>query len=142
MSSLKFHLGSLWLFLPGLGLTVFCVYVFYRNLYPLFFWTKATGDITGNELRFVRSNDGNSYQVFEKATFTDDHGRIVEVVARSSAGSESDAVALEKTGKVTIYYDPRDSRRAMIFLWRDYLPLLMFPFALLLMYLGWPMETS
>lgn len=110
----------------------------HRNLYPVLYWTRTTGEVTGVEERFMESDDDNRYYIFEKATFTDLHGNKNEVVALSSAGAVGANFPAE--GEVTIFYDANNPAKARIFFWRDYLPLVMFPFGAFLAYLGWPIE--
>ena len=134
----KFHAVALFFFLPGAGLIVFCGFIMHRNLLPILTWTRTTGQITGFEERLME--DDVDYYIFEKATFTDLHGNKNEVFALSSAGAVG--ANLPAVGEVTIFYDANNPAKAQIFFWRDYLPLVVLPFGVLLAYLGWPIEKQ
>ena len=122
------------MFLSGLGLICFCCYVAYDNIYPVIFWTKAPGKIIGTTGHY----SADAYYEYEKAIFTDHTGKEREVIAKTSAG-ESD-FSWKASGDVTVYYDPADSSKATIFMWRNFLGILFLPFGMLLVFLGWPVE--
>lgn len=128
--------GSIML-LSGIGLVCFSLYSVYKNLYPIFFWEKTIGQITGTVQQY--DNSGEFY-VYEKASFVDKDGNPFEIVSGTSAGTTEGNIP--STGDVTIYYNPRNSREAVIFMWRNFLPVLMLPFGLLLIFLGWPLERK
>lgn len=128
--------GSIML-LSGVGLVCFSLYVLYRNLYPVIFWEKTSGKITGTEQRY--DNSGEFY-VFEKASYEDNQGHLFEIVSGTSAGTTE--ANMPSTGEVTIYYNPENSKEAVIFMWRNFLPIIMMPFGLLLIFLGWPIERT
>jgi hypothetical protein len=118
--------------LAGVGLIAFSVYVVYSNLYPVLFWKKATGKITG----LVEEWDDGEFYQYEKAIFSDHTGTEREVVSKTSAGLR-DYSAPEK-GEVWVYYDPEDPSRNMIFMARNFLGVIMLPFGLFLVFMGWP----
>lgn len=121
----------------GVGLVCFSLYSVYRNLYPVFFWEKTTGMLTGTVQQY--DNSGEFY-VYEKASYHDKEWKPFEIVSGTSAGTTDGNIP--STGEVTIYYNPRNSQQAMIFMWRNFLPILMLPFGFLLIFLGWPLEKS
>ena len=126
--------GSIML-LSGIGLVCFSLYSLYKNLYPVFFWEKTTGTITGTVEKY--DNSGEFY-VYEKASYNDKGGNPFEIVSGTSAGTTQGN--MPSTGEVTVYYNPRNSQEAVIFMWRNFLPIFMLPFGLLLIFLGWPLE--
>jgi hypothetical protein len=125
--------GSLVL-LSGAGLIIFSVYFAYRNLFPLFFWEKTSGRITGTMEEYDSS--GESY-VYERATYTDKNGNQFEVAATTSAGTSE--ANLPSSGNVIIFYNPENSAEALIFMWRNLLPvIILLPFGLVLVLFAWP----
>lgn len=125
--------GSI-LLLSGAGLILFSVYVAYKNLYPVLFWDKASGTITGTIQDYDSS--GESY-VYEKASYRDNSGNQLEVISTTSAGTTE--ANLPSSGDVVIFYNPENSSEAIIFMWRNFLPVIMLlPFGLLLIFFGWP----
>ena len=112
----------------------FSVYTFLSVIYTQISWTKTLGSISGTVIKHDQDGD----YVYEKATFTDADGKQIETVSRTSAGAVD--ANLQREGTVTIYYNPENSSEAEIFSWGLYLPVLMLPFGLLLIYLGWPHE--
>lgn len=130
------NLFGMILLLSGIGLIVFSGYVVVKNTYPVLAWKKTSGTIFDTEYEYD-SRKGASYE-YEKAFFFDDQGNRREVVSATSSGISDHNIPLE--GAVTIYYHPEDPTKALIFSWRNYLPLLMLPFGLLLAYFGWGMQ--
>jgi len=128
--------GSIML-LSGVGLVCFSLYAVYKNLYPVFFWEKTRGKILGTVQQYDSSGE---FYVFEKASYEDKSGNQFEVVSSTSAGTtEAD---MPSTGEVTIYYNPKNSKEAVIFMSRNFLPIIMLPFGILLIFLGWPLESK
>ena len=128
--------GSIML-LSGVGLVCFSLYTVYKNLYPVFFWEKTSGKIIGTVQQY--DNSGEFY-VYEKASYYDKEGNPFEIVSSTSAGTTEGNIP--STAEVTIYYNLRNSQEAVIFMWRNFLPVLMLPFGLLLIFLGWPLERK
>lgn len=132
---MRFTVNSLTflLFLPGVVLICFCVYFLSTGIYQLAAWNKTSGVIT--EVVNIGTVE-NSFH--EKATFVDDRGKSLEVIALSGFLNEEDTFE----GTVTIVYDPANSANARIVFLRDYLLLLFLPFGALLVFLGWPFEKG
>ncbi len=124
--------GSVML-LSGVGLAIFSLHVVYKNLHPMLFWEKTSGKIIDTIQEY--DNDGEFY-VFEKASYIDKAGNQFEVVSKTSAGTTE--ANLPSKGEVTVYYNPENSKDAIITMWRNFLPVIMFPFGLLLIFFGWP----
>lgn len=127
-------LGSIML-LSGVALVCFSLYSVCKNLYPVLFWEKTRGKITGTEQQYDSSGE---FYVYEKASYKDRTGNRFEIVSSTSAGTTE--ASLPSSGEVTIYYNPQNSREAVIFMWRNFLPIFMLPFGVLLIFLGWPIQ--
>lgn len=128
--------GSIML-LSGVGLVCFSLYSLYKNLYPVIFWEKTSGKIMGTEQQYDTSGE---FYIFEKASYADKNGNEFEIVSSTSAGTTEGNIPA--TGEVTVYYNPQNSKEAVIFMWRNFLPIIMLPFGLLLTFLGWPIERT
>lgn len=126
--------GSIML-LSGVGLVCFSLYAVYKNLYPVFFWEKTSGKIMGTVQQYDSSGE---FYIFEKASYEDKDGHQFEVVSGTSAGTAEGN--MPSAGEVTIYYNPKNSKEAVIFMWRNFLPIIMLPFGIFLIFLGWPIE--
>jgi hypothetical protein len=125
---------TVFVFIPGACLALLSSYYLFTGLYHLIEWNSTTGTITGVVVK--ESIDDFAYH--EKAVFIDTTGKTIEVIALSGVDEREDA----RDGEVSILFNPKNTSQAIILLWRDYLILLFFPFAALLMILGWPFERK
>jgi hypothetical protein len=122
------------LFLTGVALGLLSSYYLFRGVYRMVGWSWTTGIITGTV--FVETSE--DYAIHEKAQFVDPAGDTIEVISFAGVTHEDDA----RTGEVTILYNPKNTREATILQFRDFLIVLFLPFALLLVFLGWPFESD
>ena len=121
------------LFLVGIALGLFSSYYVVKGVYRMVTWSWTKGVITGT----VAEESIDDYIIHEKAEFVDPQGDTIQVRAFSGVSYEEDA----RTGEVTILYNPNNTRDAMILQFRDYLVIFFLPFALFLIWLGWPFDT-
>jgi hypothetical protein len=122
------------LFIVGIALGLFSAYYAVNGIYRLVAWSWTKGVITGTEVR----QGIDDISIHEKAEFVDPRGDTIQVVAFSGVTYEEDA----RTGEVTILYNPKNSHEAIILQFRDYLVVFFLPFALLLIWIGWPFHTE
>lgn len=122
------------LFLIGVALGLFSCYYVFTGVYRVVAWSWTPGIITGT----VTVDAIEDYTIHEKAEFVDPAGDTIQVIAFSGVTTEDDA----RTGEVTILYNPKNSREATILQFRDYLVVFFLPFALFLVWIGWPFQSD
>lgn len=126
------------LLLAGIGLIVFSVYVIYINVYPVVLWRKAKGLIVRQE-PIYDSDEGVNY-MHDVAIYTDNKGEKHEILAKMSNGKEDFNIPGE--GEVSVYYNPANPEEAMIFAFKNFLGIVMAPFGVFLIFLGWAMQIE
>jgi hypothetical protein len=122
------------LFLIGIALAVFSSYYVLRGAYRMIAWTWTHGVITGT----VVEEGIDDYIIHEQAEFVDPAGDTIQVISFSGVTYHEDA----RTGDVTILFNPQNPREATILQFRDYLVAFFLPFALFLIWLGWPFHPA
>ena len=122
------------LFLIGIALALFSSYYVLRGAYRMIAWSWTHGVITGTVVE--ESIDDNI--IHEQAEFVDPSGDTIQVISFSGVTYQDDA----RTGDVIILYNPHNTREATILQFRDYLVVFFLPFALFLIWFGWPFHPA
>lgn len=125
---------TIFLFIVGIALALFSTYYAVNGIYRIVAWSWTRGVVTGT----VMEDGIDDIIIHEKAEFVDPAGDTIQVISFSGVTHEEDA----RTGEVIILYNPENSREAIILQFRDYLVVFFLPFALLLVWIGWPFHTD
>jgi hypothetical protein len=124
----KFYWYQLWFLIPGLALLFASIYVPSMYTYRVFFWSR-TEAIMVDSVYDAPSNI--SYRYLE---YADEDGNVHNL----KHSAENTIIEGSKPGQYIVYYNPKNPGHYIMANYGYYIIIPFFPFALLLIYFGWP----
>lgn len=116
-------------FIPGLLLSVTCIYVPISFLYKQIFWTHTEG-LIGDRIENYTPNG----IIFHSITYQDAQG----IMRNVQADLDDDYQEGADSNHVQLLYNPANPEDFELVNYGRYLIFVFLPFGLFLMYVGWP----
>lgn len=130
----RFYVQQLWFLIPGIGLLLVTVYVPLSYLHKQMFWTATEALIVDRTSKEV----GGEVSLYLHLEFTDSNGSLHRVID----GTENSYIEGRDPDYAWIYYDPANPGDFALVNHFRYMLIIFIPFALFLVYLGWPHKDT
>lgn len=126
----KFHSIQLWFLIPGTILLVTSIYVPISYLNKSIFWTETEALI----IERVEENTRSGVELVYYMEFSDHQGRVHKI----KPNTDDTFIEGKDANHVLIFYEPTHPANFELVNPGRYMLILFLPFAMLLLYLGWP----